>query len=143
MYYQYSIRVIFWVLQQLGARLAPTTVAGGTYLHQAPNKVGGDASFSRHQTLSEFRETAISHNSQRCMDFLEDTCWECYYTPSKLSMRSWVGWGQVGVTGQQSFPISPWCLQFLYPCTGAQLHSHPLPASWSLCLLWMWHWGAQ
>lgn len=92
MYCQCSSRVILWVSQQFGARLTPTTVAGSIYLHQAPNKVGGDASLSRHQTLSEFGETAISHNSQRCMDFLADTCWECYHTPSRLSLR-WVGWG--------------------------------------------------
>lgn len=43
------------------------------YLHQASNKVGGDASLSGDQTLSEFGETAVSHHSQCCMGLLKDT----------------------------------------------------------------------
>lgn len=45
----------------------------GIYLHEAPDKVRGGVSFPRDQTLSEFGETAVGHNGQRCMDFLQDT----------------------------------------------------------------------
>lgn len=41
-----------------------TMIPGGLYLHKASNKVRGGVSFPRHQTLSEFGETAIGHNSQ-------------------------------------------------------------------------------
>lgn len=63
------------------------TTVGGIYLHQASNKVRGGLSFSRDQTLSEFGETAVGHNSQRCMDFLQDTQTHSHHTSSALSMR--------------------------------------------------------
>lgn len=130
-----------YVFKSIFSRLRRSAGAvGGIHLHQASDKVRGDSSLSRDQTLSEFREAAVSHDGQWCVDLLQDTRSHSQHTTSALS------WGATWTVEHKSATSTaelPWWLPFLYPCTEVLSHPHPPPANWSPCLLWMWRWGAQ